>query len=273
MTSIVTFDRVRVTDDDIQLALTHAQNKFGNNLTLTGDDPIFTARMARLADDMGIGILNPELQVVIANHRESKKLDIIEALTVVPVAQIDHVTKSKKNAAQVMPPTGMQPEPAQQIKKQKQKQESESVLVKTPVQTRGEQPVKQPFKETQSKAIQPKPAQPVPPAVTPPEVTQVVQEPIQTPQERLRAMVLSIDPHATFETADPENSAKQYFGPVAASLDDQANPRFAQRTARGVYTLHATNAPAEHNDASIEIQYRNGEAKVKMPNQGQGKSR
>jgi len=37
--------------------------------------------------------------------------------------------------------------------------------------------------------------------------------------------------------------------------------------------LHATNAPAEHNDASIEIQYRNGEAKVKMPNQGQGKSR
>jgi len=82
--------------------------------------------------------------------------------------------------------------------------------------------------------------------------------------------VLAIDPHATFETADPENSAKQYNGSVAANLDDQTNPGFAQRTGRSAYTLHATNAPAEHNDTSLEIQYRNGQAKVtiKTPEKG-----
>ncbi|MHB8951105.1 MAG: LPD7 domain-containing protein [Rhodoferax sp.] len=65
----VTFDRVRVSDDEIRLALAHAQQKFGQQLTLTGDDPIFTERMARLADDMGMTIINPEMQPVIAAHR------------------------------------------------------------------------------------------------------------------------------------------------------------------------------------------------------------
>ena len=50
----VTFDREMVTDADIRLALVHTQQKFGNEFTLTGDDPIFTARMARLADSMGL---------------------------------------------------------------------------------------------------------------------------------------------------------------------------------------------------------------------------
>lgn len=67
----VTFDRVRVSDDEIRLALVHAQQKFGKQLTLTGDDPVFTERMARLADDMGLTILNPELQTVIADYRAS----------------------------------------------------------------------------------------------------------------------------------------------------------------------------------------------------------
>ena len=65
----VTFDRVRVSDDEIRLALVHAQQKFGQQLTLTGDDPVFTERMARLADDMGMTILNPEMQPVISAHR------------------------------------------------------------------------------------------------------------------------------------------------------------------------------------------------------------
>ena len=68
----VTFDRVRVSDDEIRLALAHAQQKFGQQLTLTGNDPIFTERMARLADDMGMTILNPELRMVIANHRTDR---------------------------------------------------------------------------------------------------------------------------------------------------------------------------------------------------------
>lgn len=68
----VTFDRVLVTDEEIRLALVHAQNKFGRKLTLTGDDPVFTARMARLADDMNITILNPDMQLVIEQHRADR---------------------------------------------------------------------------------------------------------------------------------------------------------------------------------------------------------
>ena len=68
----LTFDRVLVTDNDISLALLHAQQKFGRQLTLNGDDPVFTARMARLADDIGIVVLNPELQNCIQEHRRLK---------------------------------------------------------------------------------------------------------------------------------------------------------------------------------------------------------
>ena len=60
----------RVTDEEIRLALAHAEQKFGGRITLTGDDPAFTERMARLADDMGITVLNPELQPIIAAHRD-----------------------------------------------------------------------------------------------------------------------------------------------------------------------------------------------------------
>jgi len=67
----VTFDKVLVTDEEIKLALVHAQQKFGNQITLTGD-LIFSARMAKLADDLGITVLNPELQAVVASHRKEK---------------------------------------------------------------------------------------------------------------------------------------------------------------------------------------------------------
>lgn len=67
----ISFDRVRVTDEEIMLALAHAEQKFGGRITLTGEDQAFTERMARLADDMGIAILNPEMQPFVAAHRES----------------------------------------------------------------------------------------------------------------------------------------------------------------------------------------------------------
>jgi hypothetical protein len=70
----ITFDRAYVSDEDIRLALIHAQNKYGKQLTLTGQDSVFTERMARLADDMGMTILNPELQITIENHRNTKVL-------------------------------------------------------------------------------------------------------------------------------------------------------------------------------------------------------
>lgn len=68
----LTFDRALVTDDDLRLALLHAKEKFGNRLTLTGDDPVFTARMAKMADDLGLVVLNPELRPLIAEHRTQK---------------------------------------------------------------------------------------------------------------------------------------------------------------------------------------------------------
>lgn len=65
----LTFDKDRVTDDEIRIALAHAQTKFGTALKLTGEDPAFTSRMARLADDMGLTVLNPELEPVVLAHR------------------------------------------------------------------------------------------------------------------------------------------------------------------------------------------------------------
>lgn len=68
----VTFDKHSVSDDEIRLALAHAEQKFGKRLTLTGSDPVFMARMARLADDMGLAILNPEMQSVIEEYRSER---------------------------------------------------------------------------------------------------------------------------------------------------------------------------------------------------------
>lgn len=68
----VTFDREKVTDEELKLALVHSREKFGQVLTLTGEDPVFVHRMAKLADDLGLKVLNPELESVVAEHRRSK---------------------------------------------------------------------------------------------------------------------------------------------------------------------------------------------------------
>lgn len=52
----LTFDRVHVSDDEIRDVLTRAKERYGCPLHLTGDDQNFTARMARLAGEMGIEI-------------------------------------------------------------------------------------------------------------------------------------------------------------------------------------------------------------------------
>lgn len=192
----VTFDRARVTDEEIRLALVHAQQKFGNKLTLTGQDPIFTERMARLADDMGIGILNPELKETIAIHR---KLRI-----------------------QAMPTPGIAIKPQE--------------LIKT-------------F-ETVSEPL-----------------------PVQTPEEQLKSKVLSIDPRAQFEEVDTTDSQRLYAGPVAAESDNKEQALFVQRTGRGLYVIHAIKPPDNHNEANIEIRYRNGQAIMAIPSQHKDKGR
>ncbi|MGS0741461.1 relaxase/mobilization nuclease domain-containing protein [Glaciimonas sp. GG7] len=69
----ITFDKRKVSDEDLRLALMHACEKFGPALTLTGLDPVFTNRMALMADNLGIKILNPELQEIIVKYRANKK--------------------------------------------------------------------------------------------------------------------------------------------------------------------------------------------------------
>lgn len=81
----VTFDRVFVTDEEIRLALVHAQQKFGAQLTLTGDDPVFAERMARLATEMGMQILNPELQHVVAEHQELLQNTVVDLPPALPL--------------------------------------------------------------------------------------------------------------------------------------------------------------------------------------------
>lgn len=80
----ITFDRELVSDEDILLALAHAQQKFGKQVTLTGDDPVFLARMACLADDLGMAVLNPDLQSAIEEHRRNRSQMISGALSFEP---------------------------------------------------------------------------------------------------------------------------------------------------------------------------------------------
>lgn len=217
----ITFDRTLVSDEDIRLALIHAQHKFGNQLTLTGDDPTFSARMACLADDMGMTILNPELQSVIANHRSDRLLN--------------------NAATQCKPPALKEPSLS--------KGDAENAIDHPPQQ-----------ENTLQDVVEANNAYPL--------------DDSQLSQERLRAMVLAIDPHAEFIIPDISNSSTKYSGPVVAALSaDDAGQGFAQCLGRGVYILHSANAPKNHNDATIEIKYRDGQSVAALPSAKKGQSR
>jgi len=68
----ITFDRSYVSDADIRTALIHASQKFGNRLLLTGSDQAFVIRMACIADDLGLTILNPELQSILEQRNAER---------------------------------------------------------------------------------------------------------------------------------------------------------------------------------------------------------
>lgn len=219
--SRVTFDRALVSDEDIRLALIHAQHKFGNQLTLTGDEPIFSARMACLADDMGMTILNPELQSVITNHRSDRLLNNAAAQNTPP--ELNELSLSKED--------------------------TENSIDHPPQQKNMLQDVVEANNSYPLVGLQPS-------------------------QERLCAMVLAIDPLAEFVIPDISNSSTKYTGPVVAALKaDDVDQGFAQRLGRGVYILHSANAPENHNDATIEIKYRNGQTVATFPAINKGNSR
>lgn len=229
----ITFDRSLVTDNEIRLALAHAQQKFGRELTLTGDDPAFTQRMARLADDMGMTILNPELQKVITQHRIDRALSIIPASRVAPAEPVQLTIarpEAKDSELQPKAPDSMPITP---------------MVVADPLE--------------------------VPEATSADQAVVKLVENEATAAERLRALVMSIDPRATFVTPDSENSKLSFYGVVVAALEGDLG--FAQHIGRGVYALHPSAAPADHGNTAIEVKYAAGKpvAKVSKDRNGQGR--
>lgn len=218
----VTFDKDRVTDDEIRLALAHAQQKFGNKLMLTGDDPVFTARMARLADDMGLTVLNPELQLAIERHRQQRN---------------DQIAAQTNPSLNVESHPETHPTPAQQ--------DTPMDIHTTPLST--------PY-QAESADIEP-----------------VAQK---TTEQRLRDMVLSIDPQAMFEQADVVTANKLYIGMVAAQAD-HGQTGFIQHQGKNRYVIHDFAVPEKHNDGVIEIAYQGPERipAVKFHDQGTSKNR
>jgi hypothetical protein len=89
----------------------------------------------------------------------------------------------------------------------------------------------------------------------PEELVQI--EPVEhtTTEQLLRAIVLSIDPLATFEQADTSESQATYIGMVAAQ-SAQGQTGFIQHQGKGHYIIHNFPAPELDNDSVIEIAYR-----------------
>lgn len=109
----ITFDREHVTDKELRLALLHAREKYGNKLTLTGEDPVFLARMAKMADDLGMTVINPELRPIIAAHQAQKALAKPKShisKTTVPAPSPTATTKAPESTDQQQIPA-TQPEP------------------------------------------------------------------------------------------------------------------------------------------------------------------
>lgn len=190
----VTFDRVRVSDDEIKLALAHSRDKFGRALTLTGDDEIFAGRMARLADDMGLKVLNPELQDMLQAHRQAKRAD----------------------------------------------------AAVRPVEPAAEEPLR--GEELEAMAME---GQGV---------------------DKLRAMVLAVDPKAVLIEASAGDESRVYSGPVVAEMTGDT-PMFAQHIGRGVYAVHRILAPDDHADRLVEVRYRAGTASAAVDQAGRSQER
>ena len=93
----LTFDRVIVSDEDILLALAHARQKFGVELILTGTSIDFQIRVATLADNLGMVVLNPELQEAVKIHRDSRRVQVSEAPPI--IAPVEELAANKLHGA------------------------------------------------------------------------------------------------------------------------------------------------------------------------------
>jgi Relaxase/Mobilisation nuclease domain/Large polyvalent protein-associated domain 7 len=287
----VTFDRERVLDDEIRLALAHAQHKFGLPLTLTGADSVFTERMARLADDMGILILNPELRAVIEIHRLARQIPIpvlIPAASSQPVSEVlpELITPVSALFQGSLPAKEAAPAPAQPLSDTEHEPDSMSSPMRadpTRRHQRGNKVISrsEPAAQAVTEIVANNSGATV--LVTPDasntSLERAVLVPtavatakaVQTPHERLRAMVLAINPHAKFVTPLDEGRGVTYFGKVVASLGE-AEPGIAQfNTKLDAFILHPRLSMGVHEvDDVIEVQYKSGDVTAKS-SRGQGK--
>lgn len=204
----VTFDRIYVPDEEIRLALIHARHKFGNQLLLTGTDPAFTERMAKLADDLGISIINPECRAIIEQHRIHRTHDKPGVNTKMQNVQSNFIQPETEDSPST---AGRHMEPITDQNK-----------------------YEPPAKPTDIGAY-----------------------------DKLRAMVLAIDPQAQF-TLPSQKSNQLYIGSVVAELNSLENLQngFAQHIGRNVYAIHTLSAPVDHQRGNIEVRYRNGTIEI-----------
>lgn len=220
----ITFDREHVTDEEIVLALMHSYQKFGSEIFLTGSSFIFKQRMARLATDEGMTILNPELQSTIKIHQNihhSQELDFQNTIQTSIEQEYSDDTVNLNERSPI-------PLPQEEIL-------GTQVIDKD-----------QAIKKTA----------------------------LLSSEERMRSLVLSIDPRAKFITPDVSHKHKTYSGPVVATLTtDDIGQVFAQHVGRGMYVIHSGSPPEHHNNANIEIQYRNGLAVENVVETAKGKTR
>ena len=230
----ITFDRKSVTDDALRLALMHAQSKFGRKITLTGSDPIFMARMARMADDMNLIVLNTQLREVIASHRLAKQNAVIEAK-------------------------------AQQWQQRQQLQKETHTTRQSPIHPR--QIKSAPAMST--KLAEAEPTGNVEPLQVP-EAKQAavdisgsraVHPKTLSAEDRMKAQVLAQYQNATFEIADPFNRTRLFSGKIVAELNiepDDAEEGFVQHIGRNKYVIHLVKAPIDiDKNESIDVRYRN----------------
>lgn len=245
----LTFDRKLVTDDELRLALLHAREKFGNKLTLTGEDPVFTARMARMADDLGIGILNPELRSTIDAHRADKQR------AQMPTPQITSAPTSTQQTAPASAPSALTPTKATPTPKPTPKEI-------TPPSHTPEMSASQPT-PTETPAPQPSTTQPRTPETQTPQRTSTpaLESPTAplttaTSIERLRQTILATHPRATFLTVNQRNKTP-YIGTIVAQDTDT----FAQRVGRNTFAIHSASGPAGMpplSKTSVQVTYQNG---------------
>lgn len=94
---------------------------------------------------------------------------------------------------------------------------------------------------------------------------------LPTPCERLRAMVLEMEPNAQFVTALDDGGGVTYFGKVVARLGEE-EPGIVQFSAKlNAFILHpGLSASGYGADDVIEVKYQNGEVTAKN-SRGQGK--